>query len=214
MISQNTHGGTTNPFRAQARLETDDWLRATIHQVDWLLTDGDDLSDDDRQLLRWEKEAAEAELARRWARGISYPACDFGFERETIERIKTAWPIEAVIGLDVPLRPVGRGYRGKCPFHDGKSDNSLSVKPGVDGAFYCFGCRFGGDVLAWIMAFHRCEFSEALRRLAHMAGLPIPMRRRPQPPSKGPVREVDAYVWQPKRKPSRRGLRVREVGRV
>lgn len=194
--------GIRNPFSAEVRLRSDDQLRGDIDLISWLLRDGDGLDDGQRELLALEREACQWELYRRWARGISYPACDFGYDRETIERIKTALPIEAVIGLDVPLRPAGRGYRGKCPFHDGKSDNSLSVKPGVDGAFYCFGCHFGGDVLTWIMAINRCEFSEALRRLAHMAGLPIPMRRRPEPPKPIQTPAPSARLAFPRRRAS------------
>ena len=183
--------GIRNPFSAEVRLRSDDQLRADIDLIAWLLRDGDDLDEGQRDLLALEREACQWELYRRWNRGLSYPACDFGFDRDVIERIKTAIPIEQVIGLDVELKPKGKNLRGRCPFHSpSKSGMSLAVRPGHDGKWYCFGCGVGGDVLTWIMAIHRCEFSEALRRLAHMAGLPIPMRRRPQPPSKGPVREV------------------------
>jgi len=182
--------GIRNPFSAEVRLRSDDQLRADIDLIAWLLRDGDDLDEGQRELLALEREACQRELYRRWNRDLNYPACDFGFDRDVIERIRTALPIEQVIGLDVELRPVGKALRGRCPFHESKSGMSLAVRPGHDGVFYCFGCNFGGDVLTWIMAFNRCEFTEALRRLAVMAGEPIPMRRRPQPPSNGPVREV------------------------
>ncbi|ACZ39664.1 CHC2 zinc finger domain-containing protein [Sphaerobacter thermophilus] len=178
-------------YQAEARLRSDDQLWGDIDLIAWLLRDGDELDDEQRELLVIEREVYQWELYRRWDRGLTYPACDFGFARSEIERIRTALPIEAVIGLDVELKPRGKSLRGRCPFHSpSKSGMSLAVRPGHDGKWYCFGCGVGGDVLTWIMAFNHCEFTEALRRLAVMAGEPIPMRRRPQPPSNGPVREV------------------------
>jgi len=201
MIAQVSVRG--NPYRADVRLRTDDQLYADIALIGWILTDAaDELDAGMAELLALEREACQWELWRRWNRDLHYEGTDFGFDSQVIEQIKHALPIESVIGLDVPLRREGKGYRGKCPFHDGKSDNSLSVKPGVDGAFYCFGCNFGGDVLTWIMAINRCEFSEALRRLAVMAGEPIPMRRRPDPPKPIQTPAPSARLAFPRRRAS------------
>ncbi len=60
---------------------------------------------------------------------------------------------------------------GNCPIHS-ESEPSFHVLPD-DGFCKCFGCGFGGDVFALVMAVERCDFAEALGIIAKRAGLPF-----------------------------------------
>jgi len=60
------------------------------------------------------------------------------------------------------LRCLPRGeWRGLCPLHR-EQHPSFFVSPSGQG-FYCFGCRCGGDLFAFIMAAEHCSFPESLR---------------------------------------------------
>lgn len=81
-------------------------------------------------------------------------------------------PIADVIGEYVRLRPAGGGsLKGLCPFHEEKSP-SLSVRPHV-GAFHCFGCGEGGDVISFVQKLDHLSFPEAVERLARRAGVAL-----------------------------------------
>ncbi|HMA46438.1 MAG TPA: CHC2 zinc finger domain-containing protein, partial [Frankiaceae bacterium] len=81
-------------------------------------------------------------------------------------------PIADVIGEHVRLRPAGGGgLKGLCPFHEEKTP-SLSVRPHV-GAFHCFGCGEGGDVISFVQKLDRLSFPEAVERLARRAGVTL-----------------------------------------
>lgn len=49
----------------------------------------------------------------------------------------------ALVSKHVPLKKVGRRYRGLCPFHPEKTP-SFHVDESK-GLFYCFGCQAGGN---------------------------------------------------------------------
>lgn len=76
-----------------------------------------------------------------------------GITDEMIERAKE-YPFDQLIDL--------RGNRAKCPFHDGKSSSSFSVK---DNYGYCFGCGWKGDTITYVMDKDGGTFNDAVRRL-------------------------------------------------
>jgi DNA primase len=80
------------------------------------------------------------------------------------EEIKRTADILEVIGQVVQLRKAGRNYVGLCPFHAEKAP-SFTVSPERQ-MFHCFGCKKGGDIFAFWMAYHRYTFPEALKDLA------------------------------------------------
>ncbi len=60
---------------------------------------------------------------------------------------------------------------GCCPFHDDRNPGSFHVNIQT-GAFKCFSCGVaGGDIIAYTMALHDIQFSEALDQLAMDWGL-------------------------------------------
>jgi DNA primase len=103
-------------------------------------------------------------------------------DRDEIERVRDAHPIEEVVGRYVGLRRAGRRFVGFCPFHDDRRTPSLVVFP-ESGRWWCFGaCNDGGDVFDFVMRAEGVPFPEALRRLG--GGQLSPPRATPPPPMK------------------------------
>lgn len=91
---------------------------------------------------------------------------------ETIAEILRRADIVEVIGEHVPLRKVGAGYQGLCPFHP-DSKPSFHVN-GARQFFHCFGCGAGGNVFHFLMRLHHLTFPEAVRNIAARCGYKIP----------------------------------------
>lgn len=80
--------------------------------------------------------------------------------------------IEDIVGQHVTLKSAGVGsMKGLCPFHDEKSP-SFHVRPQV-GAYYCFGCQEGGDVISFVQKIDGLGFTEAVEYLAGRVGLQL-----------------------------------------
>ncbi|MBM4274050.1 MAG: DNA primase [Deltaproteobacteria bacterium] len=85
--------------------------------------------------------------------------------------IKDAASIAEVVGQYVKLVQKGRNLLGLCPFHS-ETKPSFTVSPDK-GIFYCFGCQAGGNVISFMMQYHRLSFAEAAQELARRYGIPI-----------------------------------------
>jgi DNA primase len=85
-------------------------------------------------------------------------------KKETIDRVRAESDIVQVIGGYLPLRKVGKYWRGVCPFHPDKSP-SFYVSPERQ-VYHCFGCGAGGSVVNFVMAHDKIDFPEAIRVLA------------------------------------------------
>jgi DNA primase len=90
---------------------------------------------------------------------------------ETINQIKERADITRVIGEYVPLKRVGKNYKGLCPFHTEKTP-SFIVSPDK-GIYHCFGCGAGGNVFSFIMQFKGLTFPEAVRYLGDRVGIRV-----------------------------------------
>ena len=86
---------------------------------------------------------------------------------EEVERLKSLVNIEGIVGRYVSLRPSGKNFVARCPFHDDRKP-SFVVYPATK-SFYCFGCRASGDVFSFLMKAERLNFPEALRVLRKLA---------------------------------------------
>lgn len=96
-------------------------------------------------------------------------------EQDKIEEIKRATDIADLIGQYVPLKKIGRNFRGLCPFHAEKTP-SFYVSPDK-GIFYCFGCKKGGNAITFLMEYEHLDFPDALKKLAQKAGIEIDTTR-------------------------------------
>lgn len=91
---------------------------------------------------------------------------------EFLYRLKSANPIESVVGSYVNLLRQGHNYVCACPFHSEKTP-SCTIFPDSQ-SFYCFGCGAGGDVISFVMGIENLDFQEAIKLLAERSGLEIP----------------------------------------
>lgn len=90
----------------------------------------------------------------------------------TVQLVKDAADIVAIIGECVTLQRSGANLKGCCPFHAEKTPSFL-VSP-ERRTFHCFGCGEGGDVLTFMMKYHRLTFPEALQDLAKRYQITLP----------------------------------------
>lgn len=93
-------------------------------------------------------------------------------------RVLDSTDIVHLVGDHVALKPKGREFVGRCPFHDDHSP-SMYVVP-QKGIFYCFACGAGGNAIDFVMRHHKMEFMEALRHLAERAGIELTPRASPR----------------------------------
>ena len=92
--------------------------------------------------------------------------------KDTIEEIKRKIDIVEFISSSVQLKRAGRNFKGNCPFHHEKTP-SFVVSPDRQ-IWRCFGaCQDGGDIIAYVMKLENVTFYEALKELAHQAGVVI-----------------------------------------
>ena len=91
---------------------------------------------------------------------------------DDIAAVKARSSIEDVVREHVTLRPAGPGsLKGLCPFHDEKTP-SFNIRPAV-GAWHCFGCGEGGDVISFVQKVDHLTFAEAVERLAQRLGMEL-----------------------------------------
>ncbi len=93
---------------------------------------------------------------------------------ELIDRIREANDIVDVISEHVQLKRAGGNFKGLCPFHQEKTP-SFNVNPARQ-IYHCFGCGVGGNVITFLMEYEKIGFIDALRELAHRAGITLPDR--------------------------------------
>jgi len=88
--------------------------------------------------------------------------------------IREAASIEEVVGQYVKLERRGKNLLGLCPFHaDTKPSFTVSPDKGI---FHCFGCGAGGNVISFVMQYHRLSFPEAAMELARRYSITLALR--------------------------------------
>lgn len=95
-----------------------------------------------------------------------------GSWEEVRERIRMANAIETVVDDHTDLRRSGNRLIGCCPFTD-HEDGEPSFTVFRNESFFCFGCRRGGDVFAFVQHLRGVDFLGSLRLLAERAGIKV-----------------------------------------
>ena len=96
------------------------------------------------------------------------------FPASLLDDIRARLPLDRVIGQRVTLKRIGRAWRGRCPFHDGKSP-SFSV---WRDRYRCFSCGEHGDLFTYAQWSDGGGFVGAVRRCAADAGVDLPQHHR------------------------------------
>jgi DNA primase len=97
------------------------------------------------------------------------------YTRDSIERMREAVDMVALVGAKTDLRRVGSRWMGLCPFHDERTP-SFSVNP-EQKLFYCFGCGAKGDAIAFVRETEALDFPEAVELLAERHGVELERER-------------------------------------
>ena len=89
----------------------------------------------------------------------------------SVEAVKQAADLVALVETRTRLRKVGGRYTGRCPFHQEKTP-SFSVSPDR-GTYHCFGCGVGGDAISFVMETESVDFVGAIEWLGERFRVPI-----------------------------------------
>ena len=89
----------------------------------------------------------------------------------SVEAVKAATDIVALVEGYTRLRKSGSRYVGLCPFHQEKTP-SFGVSPDR-GTFKCFGCGEGGDAITFVEKHENLDFVGAIEWLADRFGIPL-----------------------------------------
>jgi DNA primase len=82
----------------------------------------------------------------------------------SVDEVKAAADMVAVVSARSPLRKAGARYVGRCPFHEERTP-SFSVNA-VDKLYYCFGCGAKGDLITFVRETEQLDFAGAIEWLA------------------------------------------------
>src|SRR5437762_13823162 len=82
----------------------------------------------------------------------------------SVEEVKAAADIVAVVSGRTQLRKTGPRHVGRCPFHEERTP-SFSVNP-VEKFYYCFGCGAKGDLITFVRETEQLDFAGAIEWLA------------------------------------------------
>jgi DNA primase len=82
----------------------------------------------------------------------------------SIEEVKAAADMVAVVSARTQLRKVGGRFTGRCPFHQERTP-SFSVNA-TDKLYYCFGCGAKGDLITFVRETEQLDFAGAIEWLA------------------------------------------------
>ncbi len=89
----------------------------------------------------------------------------------SVEAVKAATDIVALVEGYTRLRKSGSRYVGLCPFHQEKTP-SFGVSP-ERGTFKCFGCGEGGDAITFVEKHENLDFVGAIEWLAGRFGVEL-----------------------------------------
>ncbi len=98
-----------------------------------------------------------------------YDELDFERFRRDLDNVGIVSVVES---YNIPLKRRGINHFAICPFHEEKT-GSFALSPSKN-MYKCFGCQAGGDILSFVMAYEKLDFTDAVRILAQRFGLHEP----------------------------------------
>jgi DNA primase len=94
------------------------------------------------------------------------------FTPQFLDELRARLPVSEVVGRRVKLKRAGREWKGLSPFQQEKSP-SFTVND-QKGFYHDFSSGKHGDIISFLMETEGVSFTEAVERLASMAGLALP----------------------------------------
>ena len=94
------------------------------------------------------------------------------FTPQFLDELRARLPVSEVVGRRVKLKRAGREWKGLSPFQQEKSP-SFTVND-QKGFYHDFSSGKHGDIISFLMETEGVSFTEAVERLASMAGVPLP----------------------------------------
>ena len=94
------------------------------------------------------------------------------FTPQFLDELRARLPVSEVVGRRVKLKRAGREWKGLSPFQQEKSP-SFTVND-QKGFYHDFSSGKHGDIISFLMETEGVGFTEAVERLAAMAGLALP----------------------------------------
>jgi DNA primase len=93
------------------------------------------------------------------------------YTTDSIERVRDAVDMVALVGAKTDLRRVGSRWVGLCPFHDERTP-SFSVNA-EQKLYFCFGCEAKGDAIRFVEQTEALDFPGAVELLAERHGMEL-----------------------------------------
>ena len=94
------------------------------------------------------------------------------FTPQFLDELRARLPVSEVVGRRVKLKRAGREWKGLSPFQQEKSP-SFTVND-QKGFYHDFSSGKHGDIISFLMETEGVGFTEAVERLAAIAGVPLP----------------------------------------
>src|SRR3978361_2574547 len=94
------------------------------------------------------------------------------FTPQFLDELRARLPVSEVVGRRVKLKRAGREWKGLSPFQQEKSP-SFTVND-QKGFYHDFSSGKHGDIISFLMETEGVAFTEAVERLAAMAGGHLP----------------------------------------
>ena len=94
------------------------------------------------------------------------------FTPQFLDELRARLPVSEVVGRRVKLKKAGREFKGLSPFQQEKSP-SFTVND-QKGFYHDFSSGKHGDIISFLMETEGVGFTEAVERLASMAGMALP----------------------------------------
>src|SRR6266481_1154390 len=94
------------------------------------------------------------------------------FTPQFLDELRARLPVSEVVGRRVKLKKAGREWKGLSPFQQEKSP-SFTVND-QKGFYHDFSSGKHGDIISFLIETEGVGFTEAVERLAAMAGLALP----------------------------------------